>query len=157
LQVLKKIEKTLDKSDARSDNDSDNESDKEAGVRRDLQDLPDAELAVLQQLWEIGPTTIRQLTDALYPDGTESSYATVQKLLDRLEAKGCVRRDRSSWAHVFRAAVDRDQIIGRRLEAMAEKLCGGSLTPLLTNLVRSKRLTPKERREIRKLMDELDQ
>ena len=39
---------------------------------------------------------------------------------------------------------------------MAEKLCGGSLTPLLTNLVRSRRLTPKERREIRKLMDELD-
>ena len=46
--------------------------------------------------------------------------------------------------------------IAWRLQAVAEKLCGGSLTPLLTNLVRSKRLTPRERREIRKLMDELD-
>jgi predicted transcriptional regulator len=53
--------------------------------------------------------------------------------------------------------MDRDELIGRRLQAVAEKLCGGSLTPLLTNLIRSKRLTPKERREIRKLMDELDE
>ncbi len=123
---------------------------------RDLQDLPDAELAVLQTLWERGPSTIRQLTDTLYPSGTDAHYATVQKLLERLESKGCVSRDRSAWAHVFQATMDRDELIGRRLHAVAEKLCGGSLTPLLTNLVRSKRLTPKERREIRKLMDELD-
>jgi predicted transcriptional regulator len=123
---------------------------------RDLQDLPDAELAVLQTLWERGPCTIRQLADTLYPSGTDAHYATVQKLLERLESKGCVSRDRSAWAHVFEATMDRDELIGRRLQAVAEKLCGGSLTPLLTNLVRSKRLTPKERREVRRLMDELD-
>jgi BlaI family penicillinase repressor len=125
-------------------------------MSREVHDLPDAELAVLQALWDGGPATIRQLTDRLYPRGTDAYYATVQKLLDRLEAKGCVRRDRSSWAHVFRATLDRDELIGRRLQAVAEKLCGGSLTPLMTNLVRSKRLTPKERKEIRKLMEELD-
>jgi predicted transcriptional regulator len=120
-----------------------------------IQDLPDAELAVLQKLWELGPATIRQLTDSLYPDGTGVHYATVQKLLERLEAKGCVTRDRSPWAHVFHAAIDRDAFIGRRLEAVAERLCGGSITPLLTNLVRSKKLTPKEKREIRKLVEEM--
>jgi predicted transcriptional regulator len=126
-------------------------------MNREPQDLPDAELSVLQTLWEHGPSTIRQLTDTLYPSGTEAHYATVQKLLERLESKGCVRRDRRSWAHIFQATIDRDELIGRRLQAVAEKLCGGSLTPLLTNLVRSKRLTPKERREIRRLMDELDE
>ncbi|HLN28093.1 MAG TPA: BlaI/MecI/CopY family transcriptional regulator [Gemmataceae bacterium] len=125
-------------------------------MSRDVQDLPDAELAVLQALWERGPATIRNLTDVLYPRGSDVHYATVQKLLDRLEAKGCVSRDRSAWAHVFRATIERDELIGRRLEAVAQKLCGGSLTPLFTNLVRSKRLTAKERREIRKLMKELD-
>ena len=125
-------------------------------MARLVQDLPDAELAVLQMLWERGPSTIRQLADALYPEGTESHYATVQKLLERLEAKSCVTRDRSEWAHVFHAALQRDDFLGQRLRAVAEKLCGGSLTPLLTNLVRSKQLTPRERREIRKLIDELD-
>jgi len=124
-------------------------------MNRTIQDLPDAELAVLQKLWELGPATIRQLTDSLYPDGTGVHYATVQKLLERLEAKACVTRDRSGWAHVFHAAIDRDEFIGRRLEAVAERLCGGSITPLLTNLVRSKKLTTKERREIRKLMEEM--
>jgi|SRR6516162_261424 predicted transcriptional regulator len=125
-------------------------------MARDFQDLPDAELAVLHQLWDQGEATIRQLTAALYPQGTGAHYATVQKLLERLESKGCVTRDRRPWAHIFRAAINRDELIGRRLQAVAEKLCGGSLTPLLTNLVRSTRLTTRERRELRSLMEELD-
>jgi predicted transcriptional regulator len=119
-------------------------------------DVTDAELAVLQALWDQGPATIRQLTDTLYPEGTDAHYATVQKLLDRLEAKGHVIRDRSSHAHVFRACTDRDTLIGHRLRAMAEKLCGGLMVPLLTHLVRAETLTPHERQELRALIDELD-
>ena len=116
-------------------------------------DVTDAELAVLQALWERGSATIRQLTDVLYPGGSAAQYATVQKLLERLDAKGCVRRDRRPWPHVFTATVDRDDLIGRRLRAVAEKLCGGSLTPLLTHLMTVERLSPTEREELRALLD----
>ena len=51
-----------------------------------FQDVTDAELAVLQALWELRAATIRQLTDQLYPRGNVSHYATVQKLLERLES-----------------------------------------------------------------------
>jgi BlaI family penicillinase repressor len=125
-------------------------------MARTPQDIPDAELAVMQHLWNQGPATIRQLTDRLYPRGGTSAYATVQKLLERLEAKACVRRKRTGQAHMFEATLERDELIGRRLQAMAEKLCGGSLTPLLTHLVRAKRLTPRERQDLRALIDELD-
>jgi predicted transcriptional regulator len=125
-------------------------------MARTPQDITDAELAVLQQLWGQGPATIRQLTDALYPRGGASSYATVQKLLERLEVKNCVRRRRTGPAHTFAALLERDELIGRRLQTMAEKLCGGSLTPLLTHLVRGKRLTARQRQELRNLIDELD-
>jgi predicted transcriptional regulator len=111
----------------------------------------------LQVLWDQGPATIRRLTDILYPGGGTASYATVQKLLERLEAKGCVRRDRNTAAHTFVAAVGRDELIGRRLQAVAEQMCGGSLTPLLTHLVRARRLNARERRELRSLIDDLDQ
>lgn len=124
-------------------------------MARTPQDVTDAELAVLQHLWDGGSATIRQLTDALYPEGGTAHYATVQKLLERLEAKGCVRRDQSDRVHRFAPAIDRDDLIGRRLRDMAEKLCGGSLTPLLTNLVRVKRLSARERDELRALIDEL--
>ena len=125
-------------------------------MARTPRDITDAELSVLEVLWDDGPATIRRLTDVLYMPPSVAHYATVQKLLERLESKGCVVRDRSLAIHIFSAAISREVLIGRRLQAVAEKLCGGSLTPLMTNLVRSKRLTPKERREIRKLMEELD-
>ena len=118
-------------------------------------DVTDAELAVLQTLWEQGEATIRQLTDVLYPQGKAAQYGTVQKLLERLESKGCVRRDRAPWPHRFRAAVDRDTLIGWRLRATAEKLCGGSLTPLLLHLLRSEQLNPDERHELRSFLDQL--
>jgi BlaI family penicillinase repressor len=117
-------------------------------------DVTDAELAVLQVLWDDGPATIRLLTDRVYPQGTAAHYGTVQKLLERLEQKGYVRRDRSAMAHKFAAVVGRDALIGRRLREMAEKLCGGSLAPLLTHLLRAERLSAAERRELRALMDE---
>jgi BlaI family penicillinase repressor len=125
-------------------------------MARPAQDVTDAELAVLQYLWDNGPATIRQLTDALYPGGGSAQYGTVQKLLDRLEAKQFVRRERNPTAHTFSAALDRDALIGRRLQDVAEKLCGGSLTPLLTHLMRQRRLNEREREELRNLIDELD-
>jgi len=113
------------------------------------------ELAILNGLWETGGATIRELTDRVYPGGTATNYATVQKLLDRLEEKACVTRDRSARAHIFRATVAQDEYIGGRLQALADSVCGGSLTPLLTQLVRAKRLSTRERRELDELLDEL--
>src|SRR5688572_4327902 len=78
------------------------------------QDVTDAELAVLQHLWDVGQTTIRAITDALYPGGGASRYATVQKLLERLEAKGHVTRDAGTVPHRFSAKVGRRELIGRR-------------------------------------------
>jgi predicted transcriptional regulator len=123
---------------------------------RNPQDVTDTELAILQALWDHQPATIRQLTDVLYPGGGTSHYATVQKLLDRLEAKACVVRHRHTPPHRFEAAVGRDELIGRKLENVAEKLCGGSLTPLLTHLVRARRLSARDRQALRHLIDELD-
>lgn len=118
-------------------------------------DVTDAELAVLQALWDSGTSTIRQLTDVLYPECTAAQYATVQKLLDRLEEKHCVSRDRSAWPHRFAAAIDREELIGRRLQAMAEQLCGGSMTPLLLHLLRAERFSPQERQELRAFLQDL--
>jgi BlaI family transcriptional regulator, penicillinase repressor len=120
-------------------------------------DVTEAELAVLRTLWDEGPATIRRLAEAVYGEGGVSSYATVQKLLERLEGKGVVARDRGGSVHVFRASIDRDELIRRRLRAVADTLCGGSLTPLLTNLVRGERLSVKERLDLRALIDDLDQ
>lgn len=116
-------------------------------------EVSNAELRVLQSLWDHGPSTIRQLTERLYAAVTAAHYATVQKLLERLEKDEYAARDRSDTPHVFRAAVTRDGYIGGRLRVMAEKLCGGSLTPLLTHLIKTEALSAKERSELRRLLE----
>ena len=125
-------------------------------MKRNQADVTDAELALLQALWDQGPATIRQLVERVYAQEGTSVYATVQKLLDRLETKECVVRDRSVPVHVFQAAIGRDELIGRRLRAVADSLCGGSLTPLLTQLVEGAKLTPRDRKDLRALIDRLD-
>jgi BlaI family penicillinase repressor len=119
-------------------------------------DVTDAELAVLQVLWDRGPATIRQLTEILYQDISDASYATVQKLLDRLQRKGHVSRDRTGHAHCFSALTNRDALVGQRLRSVAEKLTGGLMAPLLSHLVRAEALSNEDRRELRALIDELD-
>jgi BlaI family transcriptional regulator, penicillinase repressor len=123
---------------------------------RPAQDITDSELAVLRILWDRGTATIRQLTDVLYPQGEAAQYATIQKLLDRMEVKGYVRRDRTLYVHVFTAVLDRDELIGRRLRSLAEMLCDGSLTPLLTHLARANDLTDEDRLALRAIVEEAD-
>ena len=57
---------------------------------------------------------------------------------------------------MFRPAINRDELIGRRLRAVADSLCGGSLSPLLTHLVEGRGLSELERRELRTLIEKLD-
>ena len=109
-------------------------------MTRDSIDVTETELAVLRTLWEFGEATIRQLADRLYPGGGTSHYATVQKLLERLEGKGCVSHDQQGRVNVFRPELERGELIARRLRRTAEQLCEGSLTPLLTHLVGTSRL-----------------
>jgi predicted transcriptional regulator len=118
--------------------------------------VPDSEWAVLELLWQRGAATARKITEALYPRQTPSDQATVYKLLERLEDKGLITRERGGSAHQFRAAADRDTLVGQQLEALLDRT-GGSLQPLLTNLIRGGRLTPEQLRELRDLVDRLGQ
>lgn len=118
--------------------------------------ITEAEWAVLQTLWDRPSATVRELADVLYPRGGASEYATVHKLLERLEAKGYVERERTVGVFRFCAARGRDDVLGQQLDRLVEKMCGGSLQPLLTNLIRARRLTAAEIQELRTLVDTLD-
>ena len=84
-------------------------------MARRPQDVTDAELDVLRGLWDDGPATIRTLADRLYPGGSTSEYATVQKLLERLEDKGHVTHHSEGRQNVFSARVQREDLVARRL------------------------------------------
>ena len=125
-------------------------------MARKPKDVTEAELAIMQLLWDRSARTVREIAETLYGDFGPSQNATVQKLLDRLEQKECVQRERGTWPHTYDAVLQRSDLITRQLQETADKLCDGSLTPLLTHLVKTKTLSKDERKSLRNLLDDLD-
>jgi BlaI family transcriptional regulator, penicillinase repressor len=122
-----------------------------------LDRITDGELSILQVLWDRGEATSREITAVVHKEVTDPKMASVQKLIERLEAKGCVRRDRTERAHRFRPLVSHEQFLRSRLQALADRLCEGAMVPLMTTLLRSEKLPKKEREQLRELVDDLDQ
>jgi len=116
--------------------------------------LTNAEMAIMDLLWETERMTARQIREQLYDDSKRSQHGTVQRLVQNLEDKGFVERDRSLGIHLFSAIVSREAYGGLQLESLADKLTGGSIAPLLTHLLDAKKIDKAEIKRLRKLLEE---
>jgi BlaI family transcriptional regulator, penicillinase repressor len=121
------------------------------------QPISEAELAVLKVLWELSRGTVREVRDILLGQGRDWAYTTVQTLLNRLEAKGHVRVERSGSVNVYRPAVSREQFAQQRLSNLAAELYEGAASSLVLALVEGTRFTAAELEQFRKLLDQLEQ
>ena len=115
--------------------------------------LANAELAVMDLLWRNDRLTARQMREELYPDSDKAQHGTVQRLLQRLEDKGYVERDRSLPVHLFSAAISRQTYAGTQLESLADNETAGSFAPLITHLIEEKRISREEIDRIRAILD----
>ena len=115
--------------------------------------LANAELAIMNLLWREDRLTARQIREQLYPDAAKSQHGTVQRLLQRLEDKGYVERDRNLPVHFFSAVISRQAYACSQLESLAARLTGGSLAPLITHLVEAKRLSREDIDRLRAILD----
>ena len=116
--------------------------------------LANSELAVMDLLWQReNAMTAREIRELLYPTSTKAQHGTVQRLLQRLEAKQFVTRDKSLSVHFFAAAISRNEYAGQQLETLAEKLTSGSFAPMITHLVEHKKISSKDVDRIRHILD----
>ena len=115
--------------------------------------LTNAELAIMELLWESERLTARQIREQLYGDSKKAQHGTVQRLLQNLEEKGFVHRDKSLGVHLFEARIGREAYGGTQLESLAEKLTGGSIAPFLTHLLDEKKLDKAEIKRLRKILE----
>ena len=119
-------------------------------------DIGEAELEVLQTLWEHGPATVRDVMNVLHERGRQLAYTTVLTFLTRLEQKGCVTSDKSDLAYVYRPKVTRDKVSRTRLDAVLESFYDGSPGPLVLQLIREGKFTKDEITELQDVIDELE-
>ncbi len=122
-------------------------------MKHSLPSLANAELAVMDLLWRNDRLTARQIREQLYPDTAKPQHGTVQRLLQRLEDKGYVERDNSLPVHLFSATISRQAYAGSQLESLADKLTAGSFAPLITHLIKEKKISREEIERIRAILD----
>ena len=113
----------------------------------------DAELAILRVLWERGPSTVRQVHEAL-SGRRETGYTTTLKLMQIMAEKRLVDRDESSRTHVYTASMSAAHTQGQLLNDLVDRAFGGSAAALVLRALSTRSATDDELREIRRLIDE---
>lgn len=112
----------------------------------------DAELAVLNVLWDRGPSTVRQIHEVLSSE-RDLGYTTVLKSLQVMTEKGLVLRDESERSHVYSATLSETQTQRSLLGDLMERAFGGSAAKLVIQALHAKRASKQELEEIRRLLD----
>lgn len=115
----------------------------------------DAELAILAVLWERGPSTVRDVHDAL-SSSQATGYTTVLKMLQIMIDKGLVVRDESQRAHVYEAKLSEQRTQRQLLTDLVDRAFGGSQTKLVMQALTGRKASADEISEIRALLDELE-
>ena len=113
----------------------------------------DSELAILTILWERGPSTVRQVHEAL-ADERDTGYTTTLKLMQIMADKGLVTRNESARTHVYAAMASEEQTQRQLVKDLVDRAFGGSAAALVLQALNAEGATPSELREIRKLIDD---
>jgi len=113
------------------------------------------ELEILRVLWDRGPSTVREVQEAL---GAErgAGYTTVLKLLQIMAEKDLVRRDESARAHVYAARVPETQTQRQLVRDLVDRAFGGSAAQLVVQALSGRRASAEEIERIRRLLDEIE-
>ncbi len=112
----------------------------------------EAELQILRVLWERGPSTVRQVHEALA--ARETGYTTTLKLMQIMADKGLVTRDESSRTHIYAPLASRESTQRQLVTDLVTRAFGGSAAELVLRALSSHTASDDELAEIRKLIDQ---
>ena len=115
----------------------------------------DAELAILRVLWERGPSTVRQVHEILSAV-RPTVYTTILKLMQIMDEKGLVRRDKSQRAHVYQPTFTEAETQKRLVGDLLERAFSGSTASLLMQALSAKETSAEELAQIRQILNEVE-
>jgi predicted transcriptional regulator len=116
----------------------------------------DAELDILTVLWSRGPSTVRDVHEALIAR-KPTQYTTVLKLMQIMTEKGLVRRDEQQRAHVYESSRPREWTQKQLAGDLLQRAFGGSARGLLLGALSAKKASKADLEELRRLLDEYEE
>jgi predicted transcriptional regulator len=112
----------------------------------------DTELSILRVLWERGPSTVREIHDAL-AHGRDAVYTSTAKVLQIMADKGLTTREDWGRVHRYSAATTEEDTQRQLVEDLLERAFGGSSVKLMQRALDAKRTSARDLAEIRKLLE----
>ena len=114
-----------------------------------------AELDLLRVMWQLGPSTVKDVHQARLREKPDLAYATVLRLMQVMHGKGLLARDESQRSHVYAAAHAQDRLQTNLLRELIHKAFAGSGKDLVLSALNT-HVTAGERAEIRRFLEETD-
>ena len=125
--------------------------------RPPAKDLTDRELEVMHVFWKTGEATAAEARYRLAAAGLDRAYTTVATLVRILHEKGFLEATNAERPFRYRPGRSYEEVSGRLLGDVLERVFRGSREQLLLRLVERRRLTPRERELLRSILEEDDQ
>jgi predicted transcriptional regulator len=116
--------------------------------------LTPVEWEIMEAVWALGGSpSVRDVVDHAYPAG-EKAYTTVQTLMNTLERKGLLRRRKVGLVNFYSPKRTREQMAQAEMDALVDRVFGGSLPALASSLLTRDDLDRRELAKIRKVLEE---
>jgi BlaI family penicillinase repressor len=126
-------------------------------MRRPHPTLTPQELAIMKVVWRLESATVRGVYEAMRAERT-IAYTTVMTMMRILEDKGYLKKAPSpDRAHVYRPAKPRQQVVGAMVRDFVDRVFDGAPGSLLLHLAKDNTLTPKQRRTIEQLIEDIEE
>jgi BlaI family penicillinase repressor len=121
---------------------------------RDVMQLPtEAELEILNILWALGPSTVRDVHTASEKD---TGYTTVLKQMQVMAEKGLLARSEQFRSHVYEARIAKEQTQRQLARNLVRRAFDGSTKNLVLGALSSQKVSPADLAEIRRMLDEYE-
>ena len=115
--------------------------------------LTEAELRIMQVLWEKKSATVQQVLEAL-PNKKPLAYNSVLTIIRILEKKGYVRHVKDGRAHVYRASLNQKEATRSEIGHLVNRFFQNSRELLVLNILEDEGVDASELARLRKLLDE---
>ncbi len=127
---------------------------KRRGITRDATQLPtEAELEILNILWTLGPSTVRDVHTASAKD---TGYTTILKQMQVMSEKGLLSRNERYRSHVYEARMAKEQTQRQLTRSLMQRAFDGSAKNLVLGALSSQKVSAKDLAEIRRMLDEYE-
>jgi len=118
--------------------------------------LTPQELAIMKVVWRLKKATVREVYEAMR-ETRQVAYTTVMTMMRILEDKGYLKKTVVDRAHLYKPAQPRQKVVGDMVRDFLDRVFDGASDPLLLHLAKDNKLTEKQRRLVKQLIEEIDE